>query len=270
MTEGTESYGTPSDKTEGWQPDRMNPNLQRYWDGSAWTATRRSGRAGQWVDEAAVAAAAVPLGAPNRRARRPVRPPAHAGFFLDGRRRRTPGISPTTVSAALGGLFVCSFLLILGSFTPWISVSIDGHGFASVAGTDSGISQLIGVNGWITFSAGIFLFVLACMIVDLRRRPSSGASALLVVALAAAGFAIYDLVRILQKISQAASAASSSEFGRRPSRPTTTVGWGLIVVVVGGVGALLCALSIRQRALEEDRGPRRSAGSPAEPVRPPT
>ena len=38
MIEGTESYGAPDG---GWQPDRMNPNLQGCWDGSAWTATRR-------------------------------------------------------------------------------------------------------------------------------------------------------------------------------------------------------------------------------------
>jgi hypothetical protein len=135
---------------------------------------------------------------------------------------------------------LCSLLLILGSFTPWITVSFAGHS-TSAAGTDSGISALIGVNGWITFSAGILLFILVCMVV-VSAEPLFRSVAL-VVALAAAGFAVYDLVRILQKISEAAS-SSSSGIGLA-LQTDNLVGWGLIVTVIGGVGALICAVSER-------------------------
>ena len=202
----------------------------------------------------------MPLGAQTAAPGARYGPPPTQGSFSTGAVAARPASRPTTVSAALGGLFVCSFLLILGSFTPWISVSIDGHGFASVAGTDSGVSQLIGVNGWITFSAGILLFILGCMIVV--SGDAFFRSVALLVALAAAGFAVYDLVRILQKISQAASAASSSAFGRA-LQTDNRVGWGLIVVAVGGVGALICVLGHPSRALEEERA-EGSAGSPAE------
>jgi hypothetical protein len=240
MIEAAESSRTPSDKTEGWQPDRMNPNLQRYWDGSTWTATRRW-VAGKWVDEAAVTVAVPPAAQPSAPGTRYSSSSAQ-GSFSTGAVAARPASRPATISAALGGLFLCSFLLILGSFTPWISVSIDGHSFASVAGTDAGVSQLIGVNGWITFSAGILLFILVCMIVV--SGDAFFRTAALLVAVAAAGFAVYDLVRIIQKISQAASSASSSTLAR-VLHTDNSVGWGLIVVVVGGVGALVCALGTR-------------------------
>ena len=138
---------------------------------------------------------------------------------------------------------MCSFLLILGSFTPWISVSIDGHGFASVAGTDSGVSQLIGVNGWITFSAGILLFILGCMIV-------------------VSGDAFFRSERHSwwhwrpPDLPSTTSSASCRRSLRRPPPPAllrsdaalqtdNRVGWGLIVVAVGGVGALISALGTR-------------------------
>jgi hypothetical protein len=144
------------------------------------------------------------------------------------------------VSAGLGGLMICSLLLILGSFTPWMTIGF-GNTTTSVAGTDSAISDLIGVNGWITFSAGILLFILVCMLV-ISAEPLFRSVAL-VVALAAAGFAVYDLVRMIQKIMRASS-ASSSGVGA-VFRTDNHVGWGLIVAVVGGVGALVFALSER-------------------------
>jgi hypothetical protein len=220
------------EKVPGWEPDHINPNLQRYWDGSAWTATRRW-VAGQWIDESAPAAgaSAVSSGAAPTKKNQYVRllPPASTSAVQT---RHAAVVRP-----AVGGLLICSILLILGAFTPWLTISLAGHG-TSVGGTDPGISQLIGVNGWITFSAGILLFVLACMIV-VSGEPLFRSVAVLV-ALGAAGFAIYDLVRILQKISQAASANPAGL--NTLFRTNNYVGWGLIVTVVGAVGALLFAL----------------------------
>ena len=233
MTESPRSSPTPPEKEPGWHPDRINPNLQRYWDGESWTATRRW-VAGQWVDESTAPAAAtsMPSGAMPTSQYVPVLTCTYTST--------TQARPSTTVSAGLAGLLVSSVLLILGSFTPWVTFSLFGQS-TSVAGTDSAISTLIGVNGWITFSAGILLFVLVCMII-ISGEPFLRSVAL-VIALVAAGFAIYDLVRILQKISQAAS-ADASRIGLT-LKADNQIGWGLIIVAIGAVGALLCAFSER-------------------------
>jgi hypothetical protein len=223
---------TAREKAPGWEPDHINPNLQRYWDGSAWTATRRW-VAGQWIDEStpAAGASAVSSGAAPTNQNQYVRLPPPVSTSAVHTRHAA------VVRPAVSGLLICSIMLILGAFTPWLTISLAGHS-TSVGGTDPGISQLIGVNGWITFSAGILLFVLACMIV-VSGEPLFRSVAV-IVALGAAGFAIYDLVRMLQKISHAASAPStglSSAF-----HTNNYVGWGLIVTVVGACGALLLAL----------------------------
>ncbi len=232
MMEGPGSSRTPTDKDPGWYPDRINPNLQKYWDGEAWTASRRW-VAGQWLD-AAAAPAAPTSGPPG-----PI--PGYSLAPAPAYGSTTPRAAPrASVTAGVAGLMFCSLLLILGSFTPWLTIGF-GNTTTSVAGTDSSISDLIGVNGWITFSAGIVLFILVCMLV-ISAEPLFRSVAL-VVALAAAGFAVYDLVRIIQKISQAAS-SSSSGLGAA-FRTDNHVGWGLIVAVVGGVGALVCAVGER-------------------------
>ncbi len=230
--EGPGSRRMPTEKEPGWHPDRINPNLQRYWNGSQWTASRRW-VGGQWVDDAA--GPATPTVAPAA----PV--PGYRHAAAPAHRSTTPRAAPRgTVTAGLAGLMICSLLLILGSFTPWLTIGF-GNTTTSIAGTDSAISDLIGVNGWVTFAAGIALFILVCMMVmsaePLFRRVAR------VVALAAAGFAVYDLARIIQKIAQAAS-ASTNGIGAA-FRTDNHVGWGLIVVAVGGVGALVCALGKR-------------------------
>jgi hypothetical protein len=229
----TEISGTSrTAKVPGWEPDHINPNVQRYWDGSAWTATRRW-VAGRWIDESApvAGASAVSSGAAPTNQNQYVRLPPPVSTSAVHTRHGA------VVRPAVGGLLICSVLLILGAFTPWLTISLAGHS-ASVGGTDPGISQLIGVNGWITFSAGILLFVLACMIV-VSAEPLFRSVALLV-ALGAAGVAIYDLVRMLQKISQAASASSSPLHAVLQTK--NYVGWGLIVTVVGACGALIFAV----------------------------
>ena len=112
MAEISGASRTAKEKTPGWEPDHINPNLQRYWDGSAWTATRRW-VAGQWIDESApvAGASAVSSGAAPTNQNQYVRlpPPVSTSAVHT---RHTAVVRP-----AVGGLLICSVLLILGAFT---------------------------------------------------------------------------------------------------------------------------------------------------------
>jgi Protein of unknown function (DUF2510) len=230
VMEGSEVRRAQNDRAPGWHPDHVNPNLQRYWDGTEWTATRRW-MAGRWNDESvpAVDPSTVPPGA------RPQMQPAP--FATAANAHRT-----TAVTAATVGLLLSSVLLIVGSFTPWITVSI-GNMTVSGSGTDIAISHQFLVNGWFTLTAGGLLFVLACMIVS--SGDALFHSLAVLISLLAAAFGVYALVRILQAISQAYP-ASVKVFALSPLKPDASVGWGLIVVLVGAAGAVLCAIGGRR------------------------
>lgn len=219
----------------GWYPDRMAPNLQKYWDGTGWIAQRRW-IGGKWVNEA-------PPGAPAAAGAVPGAGTNYPGYAGRPSVSTAQGRLQTSATVSLGtiGLMLSSVVLIVGSFTPWLTVSLVGFSY-SASGTDSPISSLIGVNGWITFVCGLLLFILACLSV-INTEPLFRTAAV-VIAVVAAGFAIYDLIRIVQKISQVAPATESIA-GRAVSglSPDITVGWGLIVAVIGAIGALLCAIS---------------------------
>jgi hypothetical protein len=216
----------------------MSPNLQKYWDGSSWIAQRRW-IAGQWVSEPPPGAPAAAGAAPGA---------TYPGFAT------RPSVSTSqarlqtspTVSAGALGLLLGSVMLIVGSFTPWVTVSIVNLSY-SANGTDSSISNLIGVNGWITFACGLLLFILACMSM-ISPEPSFRTVAL-IIAVVGTGFAIYDLVRIIQKISQA-TPTTGSIAGRVVTGlgPDINVGWGLIVAVIGALIVLLCAIGEARRS----------------------
>ena len=168
---------------------------------------------------------------------------AHPGFgprpyaaSPTGHRQQQP---TSTVTFGTIGLLISSVLLIVGSLTPWITVSFAGLSI-SASGTNSGISDAIGVNGWVTLSGGILLLVFVCMAAisaDAVFRTLA-----LVTAVVVTGFAVYDLVRIAQKISQVSPGHPT--FNGAPInalQANASVGWGLIVVVIGALGALLCA-----------------------------
>ena len=225
-------------KEPGWYPDAVAPNVQKYWDGTGWIAQRRW-LAGQWVSEpvpgtptlpgaAAGAAAAAAAGAGGTAG-------AYPGFGSRPYARPPGGRSQTTSTVTFGtiGLLISSVMLIVGSLTPWITVSFAGLSI-SASGTDSGISSLIGVNGWITFSGGILLLVFVCMAVISADAVFRGLA--LVVVLVVTGFAAYDLVRIVQKISQVSPGRST--FNGAPInalQANASVGWGLIVVAIGAL-----------------------------------
>jgi hypothetical protein len=143
------------------------------------------------------------------------------------------------------GVLVCSVIIIIGSLTPWVSISLAGHAFGSANGTDSSISDLIGINGWLTFAAGLILFLLVGFTAFTGERVFRLST--LGLALVTAGLAIYCLVRILQKISNVPTPLSShipnGSFGIDVS-----VAYGLIILLIGALGAVLFAFAdIRTR-----------------------
>ena len=242
LTQGQGQDQGSGDKAPGWYPDRASPNVQKYWDGSAWIAQRRWINA-QWVNEPPPGAVGVPG----------VAGVAGAGTALDhaaqpysyaSASRPSAGSSPATtlsVTPAVIGLFVSSVLLIVGSLTPWITVSISALS-TSASGTNSGISDLIGTNGWVTFAGGLMLLVL--VFVKMINPQPLFQTLTLVIAVVVAGFAVFDLVRIIQKISQAPSFAPS--FSGTPLQglqPDINVGWGLIVLLIAALGAVACAIA---------------------------
>ncbi len=238
MTETSTQGQSPGEKAPGWYPDRASPNLQKYWDGGTWIAQRRWMGA-QWVNEPL-----TPAGMPGAG---PGAVPGMAGAY-PGFGSRPPGAGSTqrqpvrTGQAVTGAgivLLISCILIIVGSFTTWFTISLASLN-VSVSGTDSGVSFLIGVNGWITFAGALLLFILFCMTV-VSGEPIFRTLAVLV-AVATAGFAVYDLVRISQKISQ----VPNGQFGPvqlgHAFSTNASVGWGLIVVVIGAAGALLGAV----------------------------
>ena len=146
----------------------------------------------------------------------------------------------STVTFGTIGLLISSVLLIVGSFTPWVTVSFAGLNI-SASGTNSGISDAIGVNGWITFAGGVLLLVFVCMAAV--TADAVFRSLALITAVVVTGFAVYDLVRIAQKVSQASPAHPTLNGAPITAfQANASVGWGLIVVVIGALGALLCAV----------------------------
>ncbi len=100
----------------------------------------------------------------------------------------------------------------------------------SFNGIDPGVSTLIGVNGWVTFIGGILLVIFACF--EMTSAEIQLAILTTLIAAVTAVFAIYDMFRIVQKISQVPSAASTD----------VSVGWGLICVLSAAVLATLVAI----------------------------
>jgi len=215
---------TPKDP--GWYPTASSPNDQAYWDGAAWTGRRRWTVNG-WVEQGAVPAEAVASSA-----NAPVAP------RLSGNPYAPPGAvkprgAPATVNLGVLLLMICGIALMLGSVEPWVSVtgSVGVAGFhVSINGNDPGIATLIAVNGYITFIGGIVLLVLAGL--ALTNNDLLLAILTAVAAAATLVFAIYDMFRIVQKVSQVHTSAPAN----------VSVGWGLITVLSAAALAMLVAL----------------------------
>ncbi|HXQ60069.1 MAG TPA: hypothetical protein VN799_08215 [Acidimicrobiales bacterium] len=240
-------------KEAGWYPLGENPNDQAYWDGQSWTARRRWAGAG-WADMPFVNEAAGDAG-PGRSPLPPVGvstagyqpgyPPGYQPGFAGpyGYAGRPAGVGGSLVSLtpASLALFLSGIVIMVGSVTPWISISLLGHTL-SVAGTDDGISATIGISGWITFTAGVVLLLLGGLMI--ASRESSLRVVALLVALVSVGLAAFAVVRVLQKISESHPTASqlrSSPIYQVFAGTSANVGFGLILVAVAATVALIAA-----------------------------
>ena len=213
---GTERTGVVPDRHE---PQRAGLLGRAALDGQAALERQRVGRGGRMPSAASspadVAAAAVGQSLrchPPSPSRGPSRPRCNVGILV---------------------LMVCGIALMYGSVGLVGARERDRSAASppstsSVNGIDPAISTLIGVNGWVTFIGGIVL-----------RRSSAGFAmtseeqvlAVFTVFVAAATmvFAIYDMFRIVQKISQVTDVRGSN----------VSVGWGLICVLSAAVLAML-------------------------------
>ena len=218
--------GTP--KVPGWYPDRASPNDQAYWDGQDWTARRRWTTGKGWLvvgdaPEVAMTSDASPLQLGSRLSGNP---------YASAPQRRTTSTG-LTLNLGVLLLLACGIALMYGSVGDWVHVhgSVGFIGFSvSLNGTDAGISTLIGVNGWVTFIGGILVVIFACFTMTSEERQLSILT--LLIAAVTTVFAIYDMFRIVQKISQVPASASAD----------ISVGWGLICVLSAAVLAMLIAI----------------------------
>jgi hypothetical protein len=152
--------------------------------------------------------------------------------------------SSASIKVAPMLLLVCGILMMVGSVTAWVSVTLLGHTI-SVAGSDGAVSAAIGVNGWITFTGGVALIVLGGLLL-ISSDPSLRLVATMV-AVASLGFAVYDVARILDKLSQ--TDTSAAKLAPLPLKffGGEHIGFGLILVLVASVGATLAAV-VEQRS----------------------
>jgi len=198
-----------------------------YWDGHDWTARRRWTTGKGWV----VAGDAPQEGLQNTSSA-PPGPRLSANPYASVERTRSTSTG-FTFNLGLLLLLVCGIALMYGSVGAWVHVS-GSVGIAdfrvSINGIDPGVSTLIGVNGWVTFIGGVLIVIFACF--EMTSEELQLGIMTTVIAAATAIFAMYDIFRIVQKISQVPANLSAD----------VSVGWGLICVLSAAVLATLIAL----------------------------
>jgi hypothetical protein len=245
--------GEASGKEAGWYPLGENPNDQAYWDGQSWTARRRWAGAG-WAEmpfaENEGSGDAADAG-PSQYQTPPVgvatagNKPGFAGSYgHPGRPGGARGPSVTVTPASLAP-FLCGIVIMVGSVTPWISISLLGH-TVDVSGTNNGVSNTIAVNGWFTFIAGVVLLLLGGLMI--ASRESSLRVVALLVSLVSVGLAVSATVRVLQKVSELHPTASQlrSPFHKLFAGTSASIGFGLILVLVAAVVAMIAtAIDVR-------------------------
>jgi hypothetical protein len=219
------SGGLP--KSPGWYPDRATPNDQSYWDGQNWTARRRWTSGQGWLVAGDAPPEAMHDSSPPSTS---PRLSANPYVSMAPSRSKATGF---TLNLGVLLLLICGIALMCGSVGEWVHVS-GSVGIAnfhvSVNGIDPAVSNLITVNGWVTFIGGILIVIFACF--EMTSEEIQLAVLTTVIAAVTAVFAIYDMFRIVQKVSQVPSALSAN----------VSVGWGLICVLSAAVLALLISL----------------------------
>jgi hypothetical protein len=192
-----------------------NPNDQSYWDGQTWTG-RRHWTVNGWAEQGGAAA-------PGRRmSSNPYAPPASA----------RAGSAPTSLNLGVLLLLISAIALMFGSVGSWIRLSgsagiLTFHG--SLNGIDPGISQLIGINGYVTLVCGIVLLVFGGL--ALTNDDMTLAVLTFIVAAGTVVVAAYDMFRVVQKINVTTPAHSS-----------ISVGAGLICVLSAAVLAIIVTI----------------------------
>ena len=167
----------------------------------------------------------------------PTIPQSEAGEYPPHWAASSPAHSPT-IRASWEELLllVSGILVIVGSVTAWVTVSILRHS-VSASGTDSSISQAISINGWVTVALGIVLVIMAALMMGSGER--SLAAVAVAASAASVGFAIYFAARILHDISKAHSASGLPA----AFRASEHIGWGLVVLLLAAVAASVASVS---------------------------
>jgi hypothetical protein len=142
------------------------------------------------------------------------------------------GSAPTSLSLGVLLVVVSGIALMFGSVGSWIRLSgsagiLTIHG--SLNGIDPGISQLIGINGYVTLVCGIVLLVFGGL--ALTNDDTALAVLTFVVASGTLVVAVYDMFRVVQKINVTT-----------PAHSTVSVGAGLICVLSAAVLALIVSI----------------------------
>jgi hypothetical protein len=221
------SYAASADKDPGWYSVGENPNDQSYWDGHQWSGARQWVAGRGWVEGGAASGGQAP-GAPGQ-ARLSANPYVQSA---PARLARSP--APATLSVGVFLTVVAGIALMYGSVGTWIQIngSVGAvHLSASLNGIDQGITNLIGMNGYVTFIGGIVVLVLGGLALSSEERLLVILTTL--VTLAALVIAMYDTVRTVQKI-QALPVNV---------QPHVSVGWGLICVLSAAVLAMVISLA---------------------------
>jgi hypothetical protein len=230
-------------KEPGWYPVRSNPNEQSYWDGTDWTRRRRWTVGAGWT-EVGVTPDVVPVSEPEGPA-----PRFSANPYAP---RSIPRSGAAAAASTAPGVTIANFLLLasgiavmLASITTWVTSSFSSgvavHGStlslsATTSGVDPTVSSTIGINGYVTLTAGVVLMVFAgLMMVSDDSGIRIFAS---LFALATVGLGIYVVVRLLQKINEA----------RVPHGTSVNLGWGAMLLLGAAVvGALVAISELRAR-----------------------
>ena len=177
-----------------------------------------------WVETGDVPAASpVATGSPSEGHRLSANPYSP---IISGRSTSTPA----TFSLAVLVTMVCGVTLMFGSVGTWVQVQ-GTSATSQLNGLDQQVSVLIGVNGYVTFIGGIVLVILGGL--ALSSEETLLVVLTILVSLAVLVFSIFDVFRIVQKISQLPASIN----------PHVSVGWGLICVLSAAVLAMVVSLA---------------------------
>ena len=174
------------------------------------------------------------------------RGPSTARRLISAESQAAPNPSPTPkpkrgVEIHLGpiALLVSATCLIVGSLSPWATLSSFGLTLTST-GTDAKLTSTNDfVSGWITLIAGIALVLLAGLML-IARQPIWRSIATLL-ALCTVGYSIYALIDVYQTIHQNHRVPGLAPILHSLGSPV--IGFGLIMVVVASGVAAVASLA---------------------------